>query len=303
MSVTFDKELKVGIFTIVSLVLLYLGINFLSGVDFFSSTNHYYAVYPNVEGLTESNPVKYKGVEVGNVGKITLMEPQGVLVVLNINKQVRLRKGADATLMTSLTGTSSVILKNVSESAPLLHSGDTLTGITPKSLSDILESTATPLVSKLDSVLNDFKGAGTVMKQTMLRYDTTSQRINELLANNQEQIHRLLGNLNMLSRNLNGLTHELQPTLKNFHAISDSLAQGNYKQMAKDLGTSLTNLNGILEVMKRGEGTMGKLLTNDSLYNNINQSMQSLDSLLIDLKANPKRYVHFSLFGKKDKKK
>ncbi|MCG8474976.1 MAG: MlaD family protein [Cytophagales bacterium] len=303
MSVTFDKELKVGIFTIVSLVLLYLGINFLSGVDFFSSTNHYYAVYPNVEGLTESNPVKYKGVEVGNVGKITLMEPQGVLVVLNINKQVRLRKGADATLMTSLTGTSSVILKNVSESAPLLHSGDTLTGITPKSLSDILESTATPLVSKLDSVLNDFKGAGTVMKQTMLRYDTTSQRINELLANNQEQIHRLLGNLNMLSRNLNGLTHELQPTLKNFHAISDSLAQGNYKQMAKDLGTSLTNLNGILEVIKRGEGTMGKLLTNDSLYNNINQSMQSLDSLLIDLKANPKRYVHFSLFGKKDKKK
>ncbi|BDD03360.1 MlaD family protein [Aureibacter tunicatorum] len=297
-----SKEFKVGIFGIAALVVFYFGFNFLKGSGVLSSMNHYYAVYDNVQGLTASNPVIYKGVEVGSVEKITLMKDRKILVELSVKKGLALDVNtvADLTSM-GIMGNKGVVLKEMElYSGHVLHNGDTLQSAMEEDITEVLKKAAMPLAAKVDSLLLDFNGTGTSIKQTLASFKKTSDDLDMVMLNNQRELSSAISNFNQLAMKLNHTMDSLQPVVSNFGEVSEDL-KNELPQTLENASKLMKNMNQTLAKINEGQGTIGKFVNNDSLYNNLNKSMVSLDSLLIDLREHPKRYVHFSVFGKKDK--
>ena len=296
------KEIKVGLFVLASILTLYLGINYLKGVDIFNSENKYYAVYDDVEGLAVSNPVIYKGVEVGNVGGISLMKNhKGVLVELYIQKKLKVSSNTRAMLISnSLMGSKAIVLDMKTPNGIPLVSGDTLKSVVEEGITEVLKSATIPLATKIDSLLSEYQGSGVVVKETLKSFQKTSMDLNKILLENQQHIKSTFSSLEAIS---NDLERNVMPNLKSitskFDSVADSLKQAPVKQMVTELDKTLANVNSILKGVENGEGTLGQFVKNEKFYHNLNRSMTSLDSLLLDLRANPKRYVHFSFFGKK----
>ncbi|BDD08163.1 mammalian cell entry protein [Fulvitalea axinellae] len=302
------KAFKVGVFIIIPILIAYFGVNFLKGVDFFSSTNHYYAVYPDVDGLTVSNPVVYKGVEVGTVTKVKILKGghSGVLVEVSVNKNLKLGQTTEASLTSNgLTGGKSIVLKKTLPAVPSLQNGDTIMAIVNHGFAQIISDTAVPLAKKLDSLMVVYKMVGIQAEQTLASANSVARTADSIMLQNQRSIHSAVRNLSMATASLNKVMRKMEPVSENLRNMSDSLANSPMKHAITQLDESMTSMKEILGKIKDGEGALGQMVTNDSLYRNLNSSMADLDSLLIDLKENPKRYVHFSLFGggKKDKKK
>ena len=296
------KEIIVGLFALASIITLYLGINYLKGVDVFHSENKYYAIYNNVEGLAVSNPVIYKGVEVGNVGSISLMKAhRGVLVEMYIHKNVRLGKDTKAVLVSnSLMGSKAIVLNMEEHIVMPLVSGDTLQSVVEEGITEVLKGVTIPLADKLDSILVEYQGTGLAVKKMVASFDSTSKNLNKILVDNQQQINTTMNGLASLTNSLNkNLLPNLNSISSKFDDVADSLKQAPLKELTVNLNQTLSEINSILKDINQGKGSVGQLVKNEDFYANINKSMKDLDSLLLDLKANPKRYVHFSVFGKK----
>ena len=305
-----SKEVKVGLLALISGVILYLGFNFLKGSDFFSPNNNYYVVYDNIGGLTESNTVMLNGFAVGRVKKIELLQNQGnkLRVTLDINKDVILTDSTAAILASSSVLGGKAISLKVGPGNRVLQDEDTLIASTEKDLSEMINEKITPITENVDTALvnlnvliKKFQAMSGNIDATLVNLRATSSTLNATLAQNQRAIQGIASNLNTLSASMNDPQTGVRPLLGKFNSFADTLSQMQLAQTVERTNRSIDNLNQMLTQINQGQGSLGKLTKNDSLYNNLNQFAANLDALVVDLKANPKRYVSISVFGRKEK--
>ncbi len=308
-----SKEFKVGILALISFSLLYLGFNFLKGNDFFSSTNSYIVKYDHIGGLTVSNPVVINGFSVGRVSKIELLQDNSnqLLITLEINNKIKITEGSKAKLVdSSLLGGKQIELEIV-PGTKILEQDDEIIGFVEASMAELLEEKALPVLRNIDStvvylntVLKDFQGLGGKVHNVMEEADKASKQLNALLAKNSTSITETVASTAKITKQLNEqLETQIKPLLVKFNGIAQNLKDAEMAATVAKANTLVASLQKTIDGVNSSQGTMGKLLKDDSLYINMNQSIKDLDQLFIDLKEHPKRYVQFSVFGKKDKTK
>lgn len=303
-----SKEFKVGLIALVTGVLLYYGFNFLKGIDFFSPTHKYYAVYDNVDGLNKSNPVIINGLTVGRVSRIRLLQNQGnlILVELDIDETVTLGDSTVASLMnTDFLGSKGIVLTVGPLNNPI-QPGDTLTSYVDKGLNEILAS-AEPVASNLNTtitrvneILIGLKGSGEKINATIEEVRKTTVSVNEIISENQAELAVIMTRTAILIQTLNSKLDKIDPILVKTGGVLDSLSNLEINQTLASIRGAVDNLNVTINEIKSEEGTLGKLISDDSLYNNINQTMTDLDKLILHMDQYPKHF--FSPLGKSHKK-
>jgi len=308
-----SNEVKVGATTILTIIVFIWLYNFLKGKDFLSSSAVYYTVYDKVGGLAESSPVEVNGFKVGVVQSIDFLDAQSgrLLAVFSVDKNFKLPKNTVAEIVpVSLLGGMKV--QFVYGNGPGTYAeGDTIPGRLAESLMDKMETELIPvkdkianLITVLDSVITsvnevmdaDFKKD---LGGTLSNINGTTASLEKIIGTKENQLRSTIDNLNKFSQMLSDNSGKMSKTFSNLETITDSLAAADIYTSVLNLKTSLENASVMIDNLNDGKGTAGQLLTNDSLYINLNKSLESLNLLLEDMKANPKKYIHFSLFGKK----
>lgn len=299
-----SKEVKVGLLAVVAIALLYVGFSFLKGIDFFDPSNTYYVLYDNVDGLTESNPVKVNGYRVGRVGSITLLqegEETRMLVGIEVSSELKLYENSIALLQDEgILGGKSVTLR-IQKGGSLLNDEDTLRGQVDIALTQMIKDKADPIIADVDttltrvnSILGELSGSGRKVENTI-------SQLQEIVLENRRDINAITSNVRGLTEALNDPRNGVKPLLLELNQFADSLNSLELKKTVANANQALANLQQITRQLQAGQGSLGKLLQDDSLYVNLNQSSADLDRLLIDLRENPERYLdlRFSIFGGK----
>jgi phospholipid/cholesterol/gamma-HCH transport system substrate-binding protein len=293
-----SKEFKVGLFMIVAITLLYFGFNFLKGIDFFSSTKKYYAFYENVDKLTESNQIYLNGLAVGRVSDIQIQQQRNrVLVELDINSDIVLTDSSIALLNGELLGGRFIQLI-VNQGGNELNAKDTVRADVAKGIMDFFQQNAEPVATNLTITLRNLNtileglARNTKRIDTMfLRLQNTPAILNRTLSTANSNIDGLSESFRSVAGNLNGTLEELKPTLSNFRTLSDSLKMLQLNSTVNKAQESLTKLDNALARLNSGDNTVSKLMTEDSLYVNLNQLLNSVDSLAKHFNTNPKHFM------------
>lgn len=283
---------------VVTITLLYFGFNFLKGIDFFSSSKKYYAVYANVDKLTESNQIFLNGYAVGRVSNIQIQQRLNrVLVELDIDSDIVLTDSSVALLNGELLGGRFIQLM-VGEGGRILKPKDTIRAEVAKGIMDFFQQNAQPVAANLQITLQNLNiileglARNTKRIDTMfLRLQNTPDILNRTLNTANSNIDGLSDSFRSVAGNLNGTLEELKPTLSNFRTLSDSLKMMQLNSTVTKAQESLGKLNDILAQFKNNDNTMGKLMTEDTLYVNLNQLLNSVDSLARHFNKNPKHFM------------
>jgi phospholipid/cholesterol/gamma-HCH transport system substrate-binding protein len=302
-----SKEFKVGLFMVIAITLLYFGFNFLKGIDFFSSNNRYYAIYENVDKLTPSNQVFLSGYAVGRVSRIEIQQDKNrVLVELDIDNSIKIYSASKIMLNGDLLGARWLQL-NVVHDGRELQPNDTIPSDVAKGLLDFLAENAEPVAATLQTTLKKVNVILDNLTMNTQRLDTvfkglqpTPRLLNRTLTSAGQNINELSASMKTVAGNLNGTLNELKPTLANFRNISDSLKNAEISGTIKKAQASLAKLNETLNRLNKGDNTVSKLLTEDSLYVNMNKLMLSVDSLARHFNDNPRHFL--SPLGKSSRK-
>jgi phospholipid/cholesterol/gamma-HCH transport system substrate-binding protein len=308
-----SNEVKVGATAILTLIVFIWLYSFLKGKDFFQNVSYYYTVYDKVGGLSESNPVEINGYKVGVVQSIDFLDATSgkLLVEFSVSKDFMLPKNTVAEII-PISPLGGMKVQFVYGNGPgFYEEDDTLPGRVAPSLTEMINNEVIPLKDKisglivtldsvtcsLDDLLDDnFKDD---LRGTLDNLNKTTGSIERIIGSKETELKNTLGSIENFSRMLSENSEKLDNTFTNMERITDTLAAADIYGTIRKLKSSLEETAVTLENMNNGKGTAGQLMTNDTLYTNISQSLESLNTLLIDMKANPKRYVHFSLFGKK----
>ncbi|WKV11948.1 MlaD family protein [Marivirga harenae] len=302
------KEIKVAVLAITAIVIFYFGFNFLKGIDFFNPSNEYYAVYEQVDGLTASNPVLLSGLSVGRVSKIEILQDQEnkLKVYFEVREDITLGDESVALLASDILGSQTIVLirNTVTEALP---EGSEVIGDIEPALTEQIQEQAYPVLKTLDSVgqhlnhiLANIDKNEDAIQNIMLNVEQTTQNLAKI-SEKQATITALIDDFKKISATLADEKSGLKALLKKTNGIADSVNALELARVVNRLDTTLITINNTVASMQDGEGTVDKLLNDDSLYLNLNQTLVDLDALLIDMKDQPKKYVHFSLFGRKDK--
>ncbi len=304
-----SKEVKVATLAIIAGAILYFGIRFLKGSEVFSTNYIYYVVYDNVDGLTSSNPILISGLPVGYVDRIDLLQQRDnkLLVTLKIDKGVVIGRATAAVLTTSdLLGSKAIVLDVGNISQPL-QEGDTLIGRKDVGIAELVQAKTLPIVDQLDStitslnyILSAFARDTSSIANALNNVEGITVEAESLLAENRVGLGTIVRNLGILSETLIDDQQGIAPLMAKLNNLADSLNQLELQATLQKVDQTMGNLQAITQKIQQKEGTLGKLVNDDSLYVSLNQTVADLDSLLVDLKANPKRYVRFSVFGGKD---
>ena len=294
-----NKEVKVGLFVTIALVMLYFGFNFLKGIDFLSSTNKYYAVYDNVDQLSVSNPVLVNGYAVGRVSYIRILQAKEnkVLVEMDIDSDIILGDSATAILNSDFLGSKSILLKIGNTDIPHLP-GDTILAEAARGIFDVFAETAQPVASnvqttlrKLNTVLDNLAINSARLDTMFMKLNYTPVLVNRALITTDEKMKELSASFKLTSDNLSIAIRELRPVIKNFNTFSDSLKKIELNKTLVKTQQTLSNLNTTLAKLNSGDNTMSKLLTEDSLYVNLNRLLMNLDTLANHFDSNPKHFL------------
>lgn len=304
----FSKEIKVALLGVVAIVALYFGYLFLKGSDLFSSTKTYYVVYDNVDGLTVSGPVVLNGIKIGTVQAMQLMPEKNnhIKVALSVKEDLVVGDSTIASLTNSdLLGGKAITLF-MGRNNTRYKGGETLIAHTQRSITDMLTAQAMPVLHQVDTALiqlNRFfnEDAKRSIRATILSTQASTEAVRDMLLANQQNINAITTNMASLSTSLRRTEQKFSQLASNLNEITDTLRVTPINSTMRELNATVTEAQGAIQKFNQNTGTIGKLMNNDSLYANMNASTESLDALLKDLKANPKRYVHFSLFGGRTK--
>tara|TARA_B100001057_G_scaffold496908_1_gene599653 strand:- start:395 stop:1345 length:951 start_codon:yes stop_codon:yes gene_type:complete len=304
-----SKEIKVGLIGVIGLVLFYLGSNFLKGIDFFSPINRYYAVYENVDGLIVANPVIVNGYSVGRVSEIRILQDRDnkILVSMDIDKGLIIGKSSKATLSSNdFLGSKAIVLSIGDISSPISE-GDTIMSEIAGGLSELLEK-ATPItdnlgvtISRLNDILASLRGSGDMITTTLDNLNSVLTNTNNLIDTNEETITSTLDNLNNLTDDLSKKLNDIDPIIKGANDMISNLSSVDFENTFNQIDILLSSANGVFDDIESGEGgTLSLLLSDDSLYNNLNKTAFDLDKLLKHINENPKHF--FAPLGKSRKK-
>jgi phospholipid/cholesterol/gamma-HCH transport system substrate-binding protein len=308
-----SNEIKVGVVAFITIVVFIWLYNFLKGKDLFRSTAYYYTVYDKIGGLAESSPVEINGYKVGVVQSVDFLNPESgkLLVAFSVNRDFVLPKNTVAEIVpVSLLGGMKV--QFVFGSGPGVYTeGDTIPGRLAESLIDKVETELIPVKDKisnliivLDSVIssvNDIMDAEFKkdLGGTLSNLNSTTASLDKIIGSKEKELKSTLDNINRFTKMLSDNSDRMSSTFRSLEAITDTLAAADIYTSVSNLKASLENAALMMNNLNNGKGSAGQFLTNDTLYTNLTQSLGSLNVLLQDMKANPKRYVHFSIFGKK----
>ncbi len=319
-----SKEFKIGIVVLCAIAAFLWGINFLKGTNLFSHKYYLYAVYPKIDNLIPANPLLINGYKIGQVNEISLFQQDGqnkVLVKFLLTEDVKIPKNSIAKAISSdLLGSKAVeiIYSNETE---LVKSGDTLIAAAEEGFKESLDKRIAPIQAKAENLINSMDSVMTVVslilntktrdnldksfesvRKAILTLEQTAYKLDDLVGSEKVKISSVLSNLNQITSNLSKNGQKIDAIINNVSSMTDSLAKAQLKDAIANADKSMKELNIMLAKINEGQGTAGKLLKNDSLYNNLNKSSEDLDKLLKDLRLNPERYIHFSVFGRKSRK-
>jgi len=318
------KEVKTGLVVVVGLAMFIYGFNFLKGSNLFSTEKTIYAIYENVDGLLESNNIQLSGMKVGLVKKISLMpgDSKGrILVTMSVQDIVNIPTDSKARIVSSdLLGTKSIRLELGTFSA-LIKSGDTLAAEREEGLRASVDKRIAPLQAKAEGLIASIDSVMIVVQEVLNKdarenlsksfesvkraistFEKTAVRLDGLIETQQYKLTSIFTKVESITNNLANNNDKITKILTNFESISDSLAKSNFEAAIQNANQAMTDVSNIVAKINKGQGTMGMLINNDSLYLKLDKSATDLDLLLQDLKANPKRYVHFSIFDSDEKK-
>ena len=309
------RNIKVAIFAIIALAILYVGIKFLKGIKIFGHKQYYYGVFEDIGGLHESTNLLLNGYPIGKVTNISLLSSNPIRICAEFLVTEKLDIPADSKFLVAQTDVLGGVAVNVvmGTSSTMAKHGDTLAcGLQGGGLTDGLDDLKGQLQSVLASVdtiglslretfrPSDSQNGALMLKSTLVNLEASTQHLNNLLANNEAKVSNAVGKLNELATALNAATPKINTIIQNFDNISDSIAKSNVSTLINDAQQTITHLNAITTSIEKGDGTVGQLMNNDSLYNNINSTVEQLNTLLKDFQAHPSRYIN--LFGKKKDK-
>lgn len=308
MSLKISQELKAGFVAAVGICASIFGLNYLKSSSLFDSSKTFYAVYDHVGGLQSGTPVSLNGFSVGTIQNVGFLNQRGqLLVTLSITTDFEFSKNSVAELYdTGIIGGKGIQIVQRFDNAELAQSGDTLPTAVKPGITELVQQKLTPLQLKVEDAISNA--------------DSLVIAINNVLdVNTQANLRQTSAELLEISKSLNGITtslddlmatsnSDIKSTLKNTNQISQNLKEMTDSIPADDVATIVSQskeitkkLSAILEQLEKGEGSLGKMMSNDELHQNLLNTSKELELLLQDLRLNPKRYIDISLFGKKQK--
>lgn len=303
-----SREIKTGIIVIGGILLFVLGFSYLKSSPLFDNSKIFYAVYNDVGGLQTGTQVSVNGFSVGKVQSIQFKDNSGALIVsFSVDNSFEFSRNSTAQLYdTGIIGGKGIQIRPVFDGAPPAKSGDTLPTSTRPGLTELVQQNLAPLqlkiegaVSNADSLLMNFndvldeptkqnlRASIQGLNAVVISFGQSAEALNTLLANNKSNLDSSLANIRTIT--------------ENFAQVSDSIAAADFGKTLKSLEATIENLDKLLARIESGEGSLGKLVKNEELYNNLSNASRELDLLLQDFRLNPKRYVNVSVFGKKQK--
>ena len=303
-----SREIKTAFLVIGGVLLFVFGFSFLKGKSFFEKDKIIYTVYDEVEGLVEGAKVTINGLVIGKIMKIDFLpNTTRILITMSVRNELDFSPQSEAILYEAgLIGGKAIQIDPVFDSKSIVKSGDTLVSALKPGLTELINKQIEPLQLKIENMLTSadslFIGVGNILnndsqenlKSILKNLSLSTSKINdasislvEILKKNQSNIDNTFENFAETSDNLK--------------TITDSISQANLAVAINKFTNTIESLDGIVATIESGNGTMGKLVKDETLYQNLSQASKELEYLLSDLKSHPKRYVHFSLFGKKDK--
>lgn len=320
-----SNETRIGIVVIVAAVILFAGLNFLKGYSLFQKDSVYYSYYDKVDGLKVSSPVEYRGYQVGQVSNIRFMGDRAdkVLVEFNLTKKIRLPKDTRAQIFSQDLMNTKAINLEPGKSRELLKERDTLLGDIEKDLKEQVSMQILPLKSKaekmlasLDSVLvviqyifteetmGNIKSSLSSVRRTLRNVESTSGSLDSIVKSEGSRLDNIFKNIESVSGNLRKNNDNISNILANVSSLSDSVMAANLGQSLREINQAVASINVITQKVNKDEGSLGAILNNRDLYNNLNETSQNLNKLMLEVRNNPKRFVSFSLidFAKDSKK-
>jgi len=297
----FTKEVQIALVAIVGVVILFFGMQFLKGLSIFSGGNTYVVKFNDVTGLSASSPIYVNGVKVGTVKSLDYdyARPDNILAVIGLDEELNLPQGTTAEIASDLLGNVRLELKLGTVGGSLIAVGDTIYGQMQSGLmgkaADMVPQIE-QMLPKLDSILASINSllADPAIGNSLHNVEN----ITAGLTTTSQELSRLTASLN---RQLPGLMSKADGVMANTDTLTRNLSMLDFASTMTKVDQTLRNVEQMTARLNSNDGTLGLLMRDQGLYNNLNATMMHADSLMIDLKSHPKRYVHFSIFGKKDK--
>lgn len=291
-----SREAKIGIVVIVAIGMLYFGLNYLKGVNIFQPTTYFYAQYERVDGIVATTPVMINGFQVGHVSQIIFdyTKEAPITLQITVDNQLQVTKGTVAEVYdTGLMGDKAIQL-HLGRSSQLMQPGDTLlTGVQGGLMAAVSEALVEPIKAMMPQLDSTIK----TINKTL-----SSERIDAIIADAEASMKNIKSISATLDKKIPATMNDVNKITANIATVSDELKAVQWDSTLHSLETVIANLETVSNQLKSNDNTLGALLNDDALYQNLDSTVQSANALLMDLKANPKRYVHFSVFGSKDKK-
>ncbi|MGZ5264307.1 MAG: MlaD family protein [Kaistella sp.] len=310
----FSKEIKAGLIALLAIVGFVILFQFMKGKSLFTTDNIFYAKFDNVEGLAASNPVSINGLKVGQVDQIIpITEADGKIhfvVKVTVDDNFEFSKRSTLEIFEPGLMSGKEMRVNLAYGSPMAKDGDTLKGAFTLSMMNNISSQVGPVKDQVQVVLRRvdslmvnanaitnaenqqaIRALLSSLNRTVTSFEATSQRTNALLANNDPRIQKMLDNANLA-------TVSAKTAIDKYGRVADEVNVQKLNNTIDKLSLTADNLNGVIAGIQNGEGSLGKLAKDEQLYQNLNESSANLNNLILDLKANPKRYLNFSVFGK-----
>jgi len=302
-----NNEVKTGVLVLIGIGLFIFGFSYLKSNDIFVTDRTFYAVYSDVEGVVNGTPVTVNGLPVGSIQKISFHNGNKLLVKFRVENDIEFSINSLAQIYeTGLIGGKALAIIPSNDKSRKAVTSDTLKSSIAPGLTDLVNKKITNLQVKIESMVmsadsvlfkinrvfddstrTNLRNSVSDFNYTIAELKETSSAINDIVKSNKSRVDLTIGNVSKISKDLSNITTSL--------TNSDlDITLANFKKSSDDLSLILSNIN-------KGQGTISKLIVNDSLFNNLNDASRSIDLLLEDIRLNPNRYIHFSLFGKKNK--
>lgn len=316
-----SNETKVGALTAIAITLMILGYSFLKGRSLFKTGNYIYAKFNDVKGLQVSNSVFVNGFQIGNVIEIENTDANltDIIVAIKLNTNYNIPDNSVASIKDNPLGSPQMEIK-LGNSKVFLKKGATIPSENSLGMFSALTNQLTPTTDQLKATLKELESTlkninsifdpksksnlqdaiANINKTTLMLAESTTS-LNKMLEKQNGSIAKSMDNVNSITANLAKQNEKIDATLSNIKTTSENLSQADLKGSVASFKKSIDNLNGVISKMNSTEGSLGLMMNDKNLYNNLNNSVRSANILLDDLRAHPKRYLNFSVFGKKDK--
>ena len=307
-----NKRIKVAILCISAVLIFIIGANFLKGINIFNKKTYYYCVMDNATGIQQNTAVMLAGYKIGQVQSTKLLStcPPQICATIMLSEKMDIPNDSKLLSMSPGLLSSQVLSLAMGISNTYYHNGDTLPFAVEASMLDGIDEMKGQISNVLASVdtigmeLKDVlhkKGGGEDLKGILANVEEATEHLNNILGQNETKVSHLVTSLERFSKTLDEASPQLTNILDNFDRISDTVAKADIAGVITKANNTIKEVETLVAKVNSGEGTVGNLVSDDAIAKKVDDTVNSLNELLKDLKEHPKRYVHFSLFGKKDK--